>query len=54
MQDAPKQSRLEITVSWTTILKVFLACLLAYLAFRLWHLVELLLLALLIALAFRP
>ncbi len=54
MQDDPKHSRLEITVSWITILKVFLACLLAYLAVRLWHLMELLLLALLIALAFRP
>ena len=47
-------SRLEITVSWTTLLKIFLTCLLAYLGFRLWRLVELLLLALLIAIAFRP
>ena len=49
-----KRSRLELTVSWTTLLKIFLACLLAYLTFRLWRLLELLLLALLIAVAFRP
>ena len=54
MPESPKRSQLEITVSWTTFLKIFLTCLLAYLAFRLWHLVELLLLALLIAIAFRP
>jgi predicted PurR-regulated permease PerM len=45
---------LEITFSWTTLLKVFLACVLAYLAIRLWRLAELLFLALLIAIAFRP
>jgi len=52
--ESPKLSRLEITVSWTTLLKVFLACLLAYLAIRLWPLAELLFLALLISIAFRP
>ena len=49
-----KRSTLEITVAWTTLLKVFLACLLVYLAIRLWPLAELLLLALLISIAFRP
>ena len=52
--ESPKHSRLEITVSWTTLLKVFLACLLAYLAIRLWPLAELLFLALLISIAFQP
>ena len=52
--ESPKHSRLEITVAWTTLLKVFLACLLAYLAIRLWPLAELLFLALLISVAFRP
>jgi predicted PurR-regulated permease PerM len=51
---SPERSRLEITVAWTTLLKIFVAGLLAYLAFRLWQLVELLLLALLIAVAFQP
>ena len=46
--ESPKRSRLEITVSCTTLLKVFLACLLAYLVIRLWPLAELLFLALLI------
>ena len=52
--ESPKRSPLEITVSWTTLLKVFLACLLAYLVIRLWPLAELLFLALLISIAFRP
>ena len=52
--ESPKRSQLEITFSWTTLLKVFLACVLAYLAIRLWRLAELLFLALLIAIAFRP
>lgn len=50
--ESAKRSRLEITVSWTTLLKVFLACLLAYLVIRLWPLAELLFLALLISIAF--
>ncbi len=52
--EPPNGSRLEITVSWATLLKMFLACLLVYLGFQLWRLAELLLLALLIAIAFRP
>ena len=54
MLKSPKRSRLEITVAWSTLLKLFIACLLAYLAIRLWRLAELLFLALLIAIAFRP
>ena len=54
MTRSPKRSRLEVTISWATLLKLFIAGLLAYLAFRLWRLAELLLLALLIAIAFRP
>jgi predicted PurR-regulated permease PerM len=54
MPESPKRSRLEITISWTTLLKVFLAGVLAYLAIRLWPLAKLLLLALLISIAFRP
>ena len=54
MINSPKRPGLEITVSWATLLKVFIACLLAYLAVRLWRLAELLFLALLIAIAFRP
>ena len=52
--ESPKCSRLEITVSWTTLLRLFLACELAYLAIRLWPLAELLFLALLISIGFRP
>ena len=52
--ESPKRSQSEITVSWATLLQVFLACLLVYLAIRLWPLVELLFLALLISIAFRP
>ena len=44
----------EITITWATIGKILLAILLAYLAVRLWPLLELLLLALLIALALAP
>jgi predicted PurR-regulated permease PerM len=54
MPEPPKPGRLEITVAWTTLLKVLTAGLLAYLALRLWRLAELLLLALLIAVAFLP
>jgi predicted PurR-regulated permease PerM len=46
--------RIEITVSWTTILKVLAATLLAYVAVRLWPLLALLLLALLIAITLFP
>jgi predicted PurR-regulated permease PerM len=54
MPSPEPNSRTEVTVSWGTIFKVFSAFLLAYLAIRLWRLAELLLLALLIAIAFRP
>lgn len=54
MREPQKRSRLEVTISWATLLKVFLAGLLAYLAFRLWRLAELLLLALMVAIAFQP
>ena len=45
---------MELTVSWATIAKVLLAIFLAYAAVRLWPLLELLLLALLIAIALSP
>ena len=44
----------EFTISWTAIAKLLLAILAAYLLVRLWPLIELLLLALLIAIAFNP
>jgi predicted PurR-regulated permease PerM len=44
----------EFTISWTAIAKLLLAILVAYLLVRLWPLIELLLLALLIAIAFNP
>jgi predicted PurR-regulated permease PerM len=46
--------QVEFTISWTTIAKLLLAILVAYLLVRLWPLIELLLLALLIAIAFNP
>jgi len=48
----PRQ--VEFTISWTAIAKLLLAILVAYLLVRLWPLLELLLLALLIAIAFDP
>ena len=48
----PRQ--VEFIISWTTIAKVLIAVLVAYLLVRLWPLTELLLLALLIAIAFNP
>src|ERR1043166_811486 len=54
MPEASKPPQMEIRVSWSTLLKVFSACLLAYLSIRLWRLGELLLLALMIAVALRP
>ena len=50
----PKLQRVEITIAWTAIIKVLLGCLLALVAVRLWPLAELLLLALLIAIALKP
>ena len=38
MPESPNRSRSEITISWATLLKIFIACLLAYLVFRLWRL----------------
>ncbi|MFL6530902.1 MAG: AI-2E family transporter [Chthoniobacterales bacterium] len=46
--------RVEITISWTTLLKIAIACLLAYFAFLLAPLAKLLLLAILVAIAFAP
>jgi predicted PurR-regulated permease PerM len=46
--------QVEFTISWTAIAKVLLAILVAYLLVRLWPLIELLLLALLVAIAFNP
>jgi predicted PurR-regulated permease PerM len=48
----PRQ--VEFTISWTAIAKLLLAILLAYLFVRLWPLLDLLLLALLVAIAFNP
>ncbi len=50
---APRR-RLELTISSTTILKVLVAALLTYLAVQLWPLLELLFLALLIAITLFP
>ncbi|MFO1499199.1 MAG: AI-2E family transporter [Verrucomicrobiota bacterium] len=44
----------EVTVAWRTLFQIMAGCLLAYLAVRLWRFEQLLLLALLIAVAFRP
>ena len=54
MREPAKHRHLEITISWAALLKVCLAGLLAYVAFRLWRLGELLLLALMVALALQP
>lgn len=48
----PRQ--VEFTISWTAIAKILIAILVAYLLVRLWPLIELLVLALLIAIAFHP
>jgi len=52
-QPAPRQ-KIEITVSWVTILKVLAAALLTWLAIVLWPLLALLLLALLVAMTLFP
>src|SRR4051812_5576625 len=54
MVKGSKDSRTEFTVSWGTLIKLFVAVVLGLAAFRLWRLAELLLLALLIAIAFGP
>lgn len=50
----PPPPAFALTVSWTTILKIIVAILLAFTAFKLWPLGEILLLALLIAITFWP
>ncbi|HUR44353.1 MAG TPA: hypothetical protein VMZ27_00660, partial [Candidatus Saccharimonadales bacterium] len=50
----PRAARLEIIIPWRTIYKIFAAAFLVFLAFRLWKLGEVILLALLLAVAFRP
>jgi predicted PurR-regulated permease PerM len=47
-------SEVAITITWSTILKLAVACLLGYAAVRLWRFEELLLVAVIIAIAFRP
>ena len=54
MRQPSKRPHLEITISWATLLKILLAGLLTYLGFRLWQLAELLLLAVMVAIAFQP
>lgn len=51
--DQPR-STVEVTISWATLLKLFIACLIAYLAIRLLPFIELLLVALLIAITLWP
>src|SRR5205809_6041726 len=53
-EDVPGHSKVEIILPWKTILKIFAAAFLVYLCLRLWRLGEVLFLALLIAVAFRP
>lgn len=53
-EPSPPRRPVELTVSATTILKVLSACLLTYLAVQLWPLLELLFLALLIAITLLP
>ena len=54
MSEPPRPRRIEITVSWVTILKVLVAGLLTYLAIVLWPLLALLLLAILIGITLFP
>src|SRR4051812_993967 len=53
-ENAPGHSKVEIILPWKTILKVFAAAFLVFLALKLWQLGEVIFLALLIAVAFRP
>jgi predicted PurR-regulated permease PerM len=53
-EERSQASQLEITLSWSTILKLLAALLLVFLAVQLWPLLELLFLALLIAIALFP
>ena len=52
--DRPTGSIVKITVTWGTLFKILAAVLLAFAAFKLWPLVEVLLLGLLIAITFWP
>ena len=52
--DRPPGSALELTVSWTTLLKILAAVLFAFTALQLWPLIQLLFLGLLIAVNFLP
>jgi predicted PurR-regulated permease PerM len=54
MPENESRSRVDLAVSWTTLVRIAAACLLAYWAVRLQRFILLLLLALVIALAFRP
>ena len=47
-------SQSEFIVSWATLLKILLACLLAVVLFKLWPLLQLLFLALLVAITLWP
>jgi predicted PurR-regulated permease PerM len=50
----PPRRRIELTIAWVTLLKLFAACLIAYMLIRLWPLLELLILSLLIAITLFP
>jgi predicted PurR-regulated permease PerM len=54
MAENGSESRVEVTVSWATLFRVGLACFLGYLVVQLHRFLLLLVLALLIAIAFRP
>lgn len=54
METGPEHSTVGITIPWRTIFKIAAACLLGYLAVQLRRFIELLLLSILIAIAFRP
>lgn len=53
-EQATEPRKVEITISWGTIFKILLAIVIAIFGMHLWQFAELLLLALLLALAFRP
>jgi predicted PurR-regulated permease PerM len=54
MPEIEPNPRIEVTIGWGTIFKILSAILLAFLAIHLWRVAELMILALLIAIAFRP
>ncbi|MEO7318089.1 MAG: AI-2E family transporter [Chthoniobacteraceae bacterium] len=53
-EEPSARPQIELTISWKTILKVLAACLLVWIAVKLWPLLELLFLALLIAITLFP